>query len=148
VTSPSRARTVRLVLAGLYLLTAAASLVIGTFYADDIVARLPELIVSAEAIGGAAAALAILFAAIGLAHAALAIRLGPGHRWARVGAVVGGTGLVFGLGVSAVAALVTTATQPQAAIYLLLAAGVLAGLAAIEAYLVASAAGNGRPEAG
>jgi len=58
VTRPSRARTVRLVLAGVYLLTAVGSLVIGTWYADDIVARLPELIVSAEAIGGAAAATA------------------------------------------------------------------------------------------
>lgn len=97
------------------------------------------MIVSPEAIGGAASALAVMLAVIGGGHMVVRAGLRRGRRWARVGAVVGGIGLVFLMGLSAVAALVTTATQPQAAVPLLAGALALAGVALVEAWMVVGA---------
>ncbi len=116
-------------------------------FADDILSAFPDLIVSAEAIGGAATALAVMLAVIGCGHLFVWSGLRRGRRWARVSAVVGGIGLVFLWGLSAVAAMVTSLTQPQSATPLLVGALILAMVATVEGWLVVAALRQG-PGAG
>jgi hypothetical protein len=120
---------------------------VGVLFADEIVSAFPELIVSAEAIGGAATALAVMLAVIGGGHLILWSGLRRRRRWARVGAVVGGIGLVFLLGMSSVAAVVTTLTQPASAGPLLVGAAILAAVAVVEGWLVIAALRQG-PQTG
>jgi len=125
--------------AGVFLCMAGANaMVFGLFFPYLIADRLPaEVLLDQAAVGGAAVALGVAFAVLGLAHLATAVALSRGARVAETCGIVLGAGmalLAFGLAVALLVSVVA-ASAPTA---VLLPPAVIMGLAAV-AYGAATA---------
>ncbi|HEX7196424.1 MAG TPA: hypothetical protein VF364_06275 [Candidatus Limnocylindria bacterium] len=121
------ARTVLLVGAVGWLLTALAGIGVAAIGIDDLRAALPPLAIDADALGGAIIAVAIALLAIGGAH--VAVLLGGRRRWAiSAGALLASVLSILSLALAA-AGFASAAREPALA-WPLLGAAVLASLMA------------------
>lgn len=145
---PFRAIAILVAAGALLCLAGASSIALGLLKPELISDRLPpEAIIDAAAVGGAAVALGVATALLGVAHLGTALLLRRGAGLAVTGGVVLSASMAVLAFAFAIAALVSLASGSAPAIVMLPAAMGLAGGAVAYAAAAAALIGAGRPAA-
>ncbi len=103
----------------------------------DTLATLPPDFLTPATIQRAAAALGVGLVLLGAGQLATAVGLRRGQRWSYAAAVIGGLFVAFTCGATAMFMLVAIPAQPQAALPLVVGAGLIGAVAALYAVIAA-----------